>query len=163
MTCILNSTIFGQSKEDITLVYKHYIRPILTYTHPAWQPDTRRTHINKLQITHNRALRIANSCTQTTPIPHLHRETLVLPLKQHMLMRETHINRLLNTHPKHLRGDPAFRQRARPPHSTVAKLYQTEIDSLLLMPDNTSLRTALGKFRRRKFRREKFRHRKFRH
>merc|ERR1719259_1400575 len=93
----LTNTTFGQSIEDITLVYKQYIRPILTYAHPSWQPDTATTHLNKLQVTQNTALRIATGCTQTTPIPHPHRETQVLPLKQHMLMRGTHINRLPNT------------------------------------------------------------------
>jgi len=39
----LTNTTFGQSKEDITLVHKQYIRPILTYGQPAWQPHTATT------------------------------------------------------------------------------------------------------------------------
>ena len=142
----LTNTTFGQSKEDITLVYKQYIRPILTYAHPSWQPDTAATHIGKLQVTQNTALRIATGCTQTTPIPHLHRETQVLPLKQHMLMRGTHIYTSTDcpTHPlHHLRSAPARSQRARPPRTTAAKLYQQELDSLPPTPDNTSLRTHI--------------------
>ena len=53
------------SKEGITTIYKQYIRPILTYAHTAWQPDTAKTHINELQTTQNIALPIARWCTQT--------------------------------------------------------------------------------------------------
>jgi len=102
--------------------------------------------MNKLQVTQNTALRITTGCTQTTPIHHLHRETQVLPLEQHMLMRETRIYPSTDcpTHPlHHLRSAPARRQRARPPRTTVAKLYQQELDSLPPTPDNTSLRTHI--------------------
>jgi len=107
-------------------------------------PGTATTQINKLQVTQNIALRIATGCTQTTPIPHLHRETQLLLLKQHMLMRGTHIYTSTDcpTHPlHHLRSAPARRQRPRPPRTTVAKLYQQELDSLPPTPDNTILRT----------------------
>ena len=33
-------TTYGHSKEDITKIYKQYIRPIPTYAQTAWQPDT---------------------------------------------------------------------------------------------------------------------------
>ena len=142
----LTNTSFGHSKEDITQIYKQYIRPILSYAHTAWQPDTADTHIQKLQTTQNTALRIATGCTNTTPIPHLHRETLVLPLKQHMRMRGTHIytSTARPTHPlHHLRSAPARRPRAHPPHTTPAQFYQSELDSLPPAPENTSLRTHI--------------------
>ena len=56
-------------------------------------------------------------------------------------MRGTHIYSSTDcpTHPLHyLRSAPARRQRARPPRTTVAKLYQQELDSLPPTPDNTS-------------------------
>ena len=58
----LTNTSFGHSKEDITQIYKQYIRPILSYAHTAWQPDTADTHIEKLHTTHYTALRIAPGC-----------------------------------------------------------------------------------------------------
>ena len=142
----LTNTSFGHSKEDITQIYKQYIRPILSYAHIAWQPDTADTHLDKLQTTQNTALRIATGCTKSTPIPHLHRETLVLPIKQHMRMRGTHIYTSTEdpTHPlHHLRTAPARRPRADPPHTTPAQFYQTELDSLPPIPENTSLRTHI--------------------
>ena len=36
----LTNTSFGHSKEDITKVYKQYIRPIPSYAHPSWEPST---------------------------------------------------------------------------------------------------------------------------
>ena len=48
------------------------------------------------------------------------------------------------THPiHHLRSAPARRKKARPSHTTVAKLYQTELYSFLPIPENTSLRTHI--------------------
>ena len=87
----LTNTTFGHSKEDITQVYKQFIRPILSYAHPAWHPDIADSHIRKLQTTENSAHRIATGCTKTTPIHHLQHETQVLPLNQHLRMRGTHI------------------------------------------------------------------------
>ena len=79
----LTKTTFGQSKEDITLMYKQYIKPILSYSHTEWQPDTAASYIQKEQI----ALNSATGCIQTLLIPRLQRETLLLPLKQHLLMK----------------------------------------------------------------------------
>ena len=61
-------------------------------------------------------------------------------------MRGTHIYTSTDcpTHPlHHLRSAPARRQRARPPRTTVAKLYQTELDSIPSIPENTSLHTHI--------------------
>ena len=57
--------------------------------------------------------------------PHLHRETLVLPLTLHMLMRGIHIYTSADcpTHPlHHLQSAPARTQRPRPPRTAVSKL-----------------------------------------
>ena len=75
----LTNTSFGHSKEDIAQVYKQFVRPILTYAHPSWQPSTADCHIDRLQVTQNTALRIATGCTSSTPVRHLHHETRVLP------------------------------------------------------------------------------------
>jgi len=53
--------------------------------------QTYQTHINKLQMTKNSAVRIVTGSTRSTPIDHLHQETHVLPLNHHMTMRATHI------------------------------------------------------------------------
>ena len=81
-----------------------------------------------------------NRMDTSIPIPHLHRETLVGTPSQatyaherHISIRETHIYTSTDcrSHPlNNLRCAPARRQRARPTHTTFARVYQTELDSL---------------------------------
>ena len=85
----LTGTDFGQHKETTTLIYKQYIRSVLDYASPAWAPSASQTAHKKLQTIQNSALRIITGCTQTTPIEHLHAETKVLKLHEHLDMRGT--------------------------------------------------------------------------
>ena len=139
----LTHTTYGHSKEDITTLYKQFIRPILTYSHTAWAPDTANTHIDKLQTTQNTALRIATGCTRSTPIGHLHDETLVLPLRTHMDMRGTHIFSSATdpSHPLHYMQTP--RQTPRYLHTTPAKHYSDLLNSLPPTPPLTTLRSHI--------------------
>ena len=82
----LTNTSSGHSKEDITQVYKQYIRPILSCAHPSWEPRSANSHIERLQTTQSSTLQVATGCTSYTPIHHLHDETLVLPIRQHRRM-----------------------------------------------------------------------------
>ena len=139
----LTHTTYGHSKEDIRTTYKQFIRPILTYAHTAWQPDTAKTHINRLQTTQNTALRIATGCTNTTPIQHLHDETEVLPLRSHMDMRGTHAftSTLSNTHPLHYMQTPTHT--ARHIHNTPAEHYRSLYQSLPPCPQGLSERAHI--------------------
>ena len=85
----LTATTFGQQKESILNLYKQFVRPVLTYASTAWSPDLANTHTEALQRVQNSALRIATGCTKSTPIPHLHAETKVLPIGDHANMRGT--------------------------------------------------------------------------
>ena len=132
----LTNKAFGQPKDDITLVYKQFIRPILTYAHLAWQPDTKETHIQKFQTTLTRALRMATGYTQTSSIPHLHRKnTSTTSQTPHTHETDTslHVNRLLipppTLPPKCFCAHTTHR--ARPHRIAVSILYRTELDSFL--------------------------------
>ena len=61
----------------------------MSYASPSWSPDLANTHVEKLQRVQNSALRIATGCTKSSPIAHLHAETKVLPIKEHLNMRGT--------------------------------------------------------------------------
>ena len=137
----LTHTEYGHSKEDTTTLYKQYIRPILTYAHTAWQPDTANTHLGKLQTTQNTALRLATGCTRTTPIQHIHEESLVLPLISHMDMRGTHAysSTIDPSHPLHFMQTPANTGRQHI-HRTPARHYNTLYTSLPPRPEGTSER-----------------------
>ena len=54
---------------------------------PLMDPDLSRTHVTSLQRTQNSALRIATGCVRSTPTPHLHAVSHVLPLREHTDMR----------------------------------------------------------------------------
>ena len=136
----LANTTYGHSKESITTLYKQFIRPILTYAHPAWHTDLAQTHSNTLQRTQNMALRIATGCTKSTPIDHLHEETRVLPLAQHMNM--TGVQFFAGTanpeHPCHRLQAPL--QTRRSLHNTPASHYNTLLSNIPPKPDNISTR-----------------------
>ena len=83
----LTATTFGHTKESITALYKQFVRPVLSYASPAWAPDLAQSHMEVLQRTQNAALRIATGCVRSTPTAHLHAETLVLPIRDHLDMR----------------------------------------------------------------------------
>ena len=59
------------------------------YASMAWSPDLAGTHVEALQRVQNSALRVATGCTKSTPVPHLHAETRVLPVRDHLDMRGT--------------------------------------------------------------------------
>ena len=82
----ISGTSWGQQKETIVSTAKQYIRPIIEYACPVWSPIASDSKITKLQRIQNAALRCATGHTKDTNINHLHSETLVLPLKDHMKM-----------------------------------------------------------------------------
>ena len=79
----------AQDKETLTLIYRQYIRSVLDYASPAWAPNISQTQQKRLQTTQNTALKIITGCTRTTPTQHIHAETQVLPVKEHLDMRGT--------------------------------------------------------------------------
>ena len=87
----LASTTFGHSKEALTALYKQFVRPVLEYASSSWTPDLARSHMEVLQRTQNAALRIATGCARSTPTAHLHAETMVLPLADHVDLRGTQL------------------------------------------------------------------------
>ena len=136
-------TTYGSSTKDTTTLYKQFIRPVLTYAHTAWHPDTKKTHIDKLQITQNTALRIATGCTNTTPIQHLQDETKVLPLMTNMDMRGTqqYTSTSSPTHPLHYMQTPTITPRHI--HNTPAEHFRNLYQSLPPCPENLSERAHI--------------------
>ena len=80
----LTATGWGKQKETLMATYKAVMRPALEYASSVWSPIASSTHINKLQVMQNAALRTATGCTQDTNIQHLHDETLTLPIHEHL-------------------------------------------------------------------------------
>ena len=82
-------------------IYKAVIRPTLEYASSIWSPLASSTSsIDKLQVMQNAALRTATGCTQDTNIQHLHDETLILPIHEHLQFHVLQYNQKTQ-HPSH--------------------------------------------------------------
>jgi len=97
----LTGTTFGQHKETTSLVYKQYKRAVMDHASPSWAPDLSDSNHKTLQTIQNNALRIITGCTQTTPTDHLHHETKILKVKDHLDMRGTQFLASATQNPEH--------------------------------------------------------------
>jgi len=99
----LTSTSWGKQKETLIATYKAIVQPILEYASPVWSPIISVTNRDRQQTTQNTALRMATGCTSDTNIQHLHAETKVLPLLNHLNLHASnfYLNTLLPNHPLH--------------------------------------------------------------
>ena len=79
----LAGTNWGQSKETILSTYKAIGRSCINYASPIYTPNLKDSNLLKLQRQQNTALRIATGCQRSTPVDHLHQETLIIPIKDH--------------------------------------------------------------------------------
>ena len=75
--------------------YKAVMRPALEYASSIWSPLASSTSINILQVMQNAALRTSSGCTQDTNIQHLHGETFILPIHEHL---QRHASQYKQTH-----------------------------------------------------------------
>ena len=89
----LTATGWGKQKETLMAIYKAFIRPALQYASSIWSPLASSTSINKLQVMQNAALRIATGCTQDTNIQHMHDETLILTIHEHLQLHASQYKR----------------------------------------------------------------------
>jgi len=60
------------------------IRSLFLYAAPIWFPNTSSSLVQKLQTIQNSALRIVSGCTKMTSIDHLHEETKMPPVQDHL-------------------------------------------------------------------------------
>jgi hypothetical protein len=80
----LCGTYWDLDKETLLITYKCLVHPILEFGAPIHRPNMSDTNIRKFQRTQNYALRIVTGCHKMIPIQHLHMETKVLPIKEHL-------------------------------------------------------------------------------
>ena len=78
LRCISASS-WGPSKESLSLVYKSFFRPLLTYASPGWFPFLSATNFIKSERLHRAASRAITGCLWSSPIPLLLTEALYLP------------------------------------------------------------------------------------
>ena len=110
----------GMQSKTLIHLYKMWIRPIALYGAPAYY-SAAKTHLNKIQVIQNSALRIALRRNRRSHIADLHMGGCLIPLKTEAL-RSSHrfmekkvddslIQRLLTEHRKMLNYDRYRRAR----------------------------------------------------
>ena len=80
LRCISASS-WGLSKESHSLLYKSFLRSLLTYASPVWFPFLSVTNITKLERLYRAASRAITSCLSSSPIPLLLSEASLPPLR----------------------------------------------------------------------------------
>ena len=91
ITKALAGTSWGKQKECLLATYKTITRPIIEYASTVWSPIASTTNTNKLQVIQNSALRTATGNTIDTNTPHLHQETQVLPIAEHLKLHASQL------------------------------------------------------------------------
>ena len=75
---------WGQQKETLLLTYKTLRRSIANYDVPVWSKNLHDTILEKIQRTQNEALIIITGSHKMSSVDHLHSETKLLLVKDHL-------------------------------------------------------------------------------
>ena len=106
----ISASSWGPSKESLSVLYKSFLRSLLTYASPGWFPFLSATNITKLERLHRAASRAITGCLLSSSIPLLLTEASLPPLRVTL----THFT--LFSHERALRLPTSF------PISGLAKL-----------------------------------------
>ena len=68
LLCI-SASLWGSSKESLFLLYKVFLRSLLTYASPGWFPFLSATNFTKSELLHRAASRAIIGCLSSSPIP----------------------------------------------------------------------------------------------
>ena len=80
LRCISASS-WGPSKESLSVLYKAFLRPHLTYASPGWFPFSSVTNFTKLERLHRAASHAITGCLSSSSIPLLLSEASLPPLR----------------------------------------------------------------------------------
>ena len=77
----ISASSWGPSKESLSVLYKSFLRSLLTYASPGWFPFLSATNLIKLERLHRAASRAITGCLSSSPIPLLLTESSLPPLR----------------------------------------------------------------------------------
>ena len=80
----LAGTNWGQQNETLLMTYKALGRLITNYAAPVWSINASETNIGKIQRAQNEALRIITGSHKMSSIDHIHSETKMLQVEDHL-------------------------------------------------------------------------------
>ena len=72
----ISASSWGPSKESLSVLYKSFLRPLLTYASPGWFPFLSATNFTKLECLHRAASRAITGCLSSSSIPLLSEASL---------------------------------------------------------------------------------------
>ena len=132
-TKALAGTSWGHQKETLTVTYNALIKPVITYASPIWYPPTCNSNISALQTIQNKALRIITGSLTMSSVHHLHAETKILPVKEHldMLCKQFLAGSLRRSHPSYQYVTQPSGPRAGQRVPTLQSRYLPEIQHFL--------------------------------
>ena len=139
---LLTSTHWGKSKETLITTYKTLLLPIIEFANTIWSPIISFTSLNKLQKIQNAALRTITGCTIDTNTQHLHSETKILPLQNHLKLHASQLTQKAShpTHPLH----PLTTQEAHPRYKKQST-FNNNINYTLNIPSSTKTTSHTNK------------------
>ena len=101
--CSTATAFWGPIKESLSLLYKAFVRPVLTYASPGWFPSLCNTATNYLKVLHRAACRVITGFLSFTPSSLLLLEaqlpSLKLTLEHQALFSFERAPRLFQTSP----------------------------------------------------------------
>ena len=77
----ISASSSGPSKESLSVLYKSFLRSLLTYASLGWFPLLSATNFTKLERLHRAASRAITGCLSSSPIPLLLTEASLPPLR----------------------------------------------------------------------------------
>ena len=77
----ISASSWGPCKESLSVLYKSFLRSLLTYASPGWFPFLSATNITKMERLHRAASRATTGCLSSSPIPLLLTEASLPPLR----------------------------------------------------------------------------------
>ena len=128
---VLAGTSWGCSKETLTLAYKQYLEPLLTYAAPVWAPNASASSILRLQRVQSAALRVITGCHSATRWGYLNQETEILPVaaKLDLLCSQFLASGLRVSHPSHATVTAPSGPRSK--KNTLGSKYGAVVEPLL--------------------------------
>ena len=154
----LAGSTWGKDKELICTTYKTIGRSVANYAAPVWTPSVSETNWSRLQSCQNAALRTATGQVRMTQQEDLHRETMIIPLKNHnhLLSKQFLLQTYKPSHPnQNLHQHRSERQIKR----TLKTCYDDAVESLVNYDDpkwykrgmiklhTTAVRETIDKYR----------------
>ena len=67
--CCISASSWGPSKKSLSLLYKSFLHPLLTFASPRWFPFLSATNFTKVECLHRAASRAITGCLLLSPLP----------------------------------------------------------------------------------------------